>query len=559
MVAGVNPATMYLNSIAPWEQYPKHLSFSQVVSPKKVIMEFFSSGWPKDHRKGLKKWRYYVLNDLSYKDRHGAGHLLFVYDQTLELIEAMHLLLLENRDRWPRLEDVTEEQIAQEKESWVYFPGNLSPEELANPYRAVKKCFKKISPQQYRIYLHEWLGNALYKRAADETNLAADIITVYSNIRRLYSAAWLIHQRETNQTITQQSWGQGKAEKETVEKGAEEESTIAKFTPLKDISPELTQSQEVGLDEVKRLILTGETLSQQSREQGGGKEETVETAAKRVNTEELTPLKDIVPKLTRAQELGLNEVKNLIVQKIPSVRLIYLLGTHSDPFTYYLVVLIDDKEKTPEHEIANKIEDFCRYLTSVFAIVHKLSSAKEALVKGKRFWNKMLYGSICIYDSTGAEFPDFIDIKDEVWLERAAQDWNRWGMQGKAFLKGAVRYIEDEDYNLALFCLNQAAESSLIAIIRAVLGYRLSAHNLSRMIKITLLFTDEIRNVLQLDSGKGTQLFQLLQNGYSEARYKNEFKPDEKKVKQLKEKASQLLVTVEQVYQQFRNSKRATD
>ncbi|WP_462266472.1 hypothetical protein [Mucilaginibacter sp.] len=364
----LNTTIMYLGKTAPWEQYPKHLRFNEIMNPLQVLMDFFSSGWPRDHRKDLKEWRYYVLNDKFYKDRHGARHVLFIYDQDVQLIEAVHLLLIKNEDRWPRLEDVAEEQIEQERSDWVYFPKNLSQKELANPYKAVKKVFKKISPQEYRDYLHEWLHAALYNNTIDETMMAGEIMDVYDNIRKLYSAAWLIHQRETNKTLTHQTWGQGSRDKK-----AKQESEIDDLPPLKDINPELS----------------------------------------------------------KAEELGLEEVKKLIIERIPCVRMIYLMGTHSNPFTYYLLVLIDDKEKTPEHEIANKIEDNCRYLTSVFAIVHKLASAKEAITKGRRFFHYILYNSINIYTAADTELLGVRTIDDTIWMERAEQNWNRWGIQGK--------------------------------------------------------------------------------------------------------------------------------
>ncbi|WP_462266474.1 HEPN domain-containing protein [Mucilaginibacter sp.] len=118
-------------------------------------------------------------------------------------------------------------------------------------------------------------------------------------------------------------------------------------------------------------------------------------------------------------------------------------------------------------------------------------------------------------------------------------------------MKGAVRYMEDGNYSLAVFSLHQAAESSLIGIIKAILGYRLSVHNLARMIKITLLFSDDIKKVLQLDTTEGVQQFNLLQAAYSEARYKSEFKPDQQSVMILKVRVNLLLDTIEQVYQQF--------
>lgn len=487
--------TMYLGTIAPWEQYPKHLRFSEIVNPLKVITDFFSSGWPNNHRQDLKEWRYYVLNDKFYKDRHGPGHVLFIYDQTVQLIEALHLLLLKNSDSWPKLPDVTEKQIEEEKKDWIYFPKNLSAKEIANPYKAIKKCFKKISPQEYRDYLKEWLHASLYNSAADETLMAGEIIDVYDNIRKLYSAAWLIHQRETGDTITCKSWGKSK-----VDKG------LATTTIAGDLSP----------------------------------------------------LKDLNPELTKAEKLGIEEVKNLIIERVPSVSMMYLIGTHPDPFTYYLLVLIDDKEKTPEHEIANRIEDNCRYLASVFAIVHKLASAKEALTKDRRFWHNTLYKSINIYRAADVELTDVHAIDNTVWIERAQLNWNRWGNQGKDFIKGAVTYIEDANYNLALFCLHQAAESSLIGIITAVLGYRTNGHSLTRKIKMTLLFTDEIKNALKLDTLEGVRLFTLLQSGYAEARYKSDFKADGESVKVLKEMVDFLLVKIERVYQEFTKGKTAS-
>lgn len=241
---GIKTMTMYLGNIAPWEQYPKHLRFSEIVNPLKVISDFFSSGWPKDHREDLKEWRYYVLNDKFYKDRHGPGHVLFIYDQTIQLIEALHLLLLKNYDRWPRLQDVTEEQIEQEKKGWVYFPKNLSAKELENPYKAVKKCFKKISPQEYQDYLKEWLHSALYNNAADETMMAGEIIEVYDNVRKLFSAAWLTYQRETEETITHKSWGRNKTD-------ADKEIEKEEVPPLRDLNPELNKAEKLGVEEVK--------------------------------------------------------------------------------------------------------------------------------------------------------------------------------------------------------------------------------------------------------------------------------------------------------------------
>jgi len=68
------------------------------------------------------------------------------------------------------------------------------------------------------------------------------------------------------------------------------------------------------------------------------------------------------------------------------------IGTHAIPFTCYLLILISDGETTPEHEISNKIEDNCKFLANVHAIIHKSNSAKVA-PRCPKFIN---FGRLCL-------------------------------------------------------------------------------------------------------------------------------------------------------------------
>lgn len=193
---------MYSGKIAPWDQYPKNLRFNEIMDPLEVVKEFFSWGWPADHRDNLKMWRNYVINRKAFKDRYGSSNILYIYDGNIRLIEVMYILLLKNKEKKSRLEDILDEQIAGEREQWIYFPKNLSKKQLADPYKAIDKFFKYLSPQDYRSHLHDWLSTALSKSAADEVLSATQIISVYRNIRKLYSAAWLIYKREAAEIIS---------------------------------------------------------------------------------------------------------------------------------------------------------------------------------------------------------------------------------------------------------------------------------------------------------------------------------------------------------------------
>ncbi|HTE00857.1 MAG TPA: HEPN domain-containing protein [Mucilaginibacter sp.] len=478
---------MYWDQFALWDCYPKTLRFSEVQQPLKVISDFFNDGWPDEQQRDLKKWRDYVIKDEVFKDeKWGPRTLCYTYDLNIRLIEAMFLHYLSHVNSWWEAKEVTEDQLRQEKENWRFFPDGLSQEELLDPYLVIKDFFERTGLQQCRDYLHEWLHAALSTTAADESLPASEIIAVYENLLRLYSAAWLIHQREKAETNSHKS------------------------DNTKD-------GRQANHEQVKESLR----------------------------------LKEISPVLTPAELSGLEEVKKVILQRIPSVHLIVCLGKHDYPFTYYLLVLIDDNDKTPEHELSNKIEDNCRYLVNVFTIVHKAGSAIEGLNSGQRFWSKAMAKGNIVYQAPELELPQVKDISKDFLLERANFHWQRWGEQGKAFLKGAELYRVDENYRLAAFLLHQSVESLLKAIIQAVLGYRVQIHNLSRLLRMTLLFSDALRNIFELDITEGTQIYTLLQNAYTQSRYKNEFDPDKASIETLEKRVRLLFEIAGEVYQHY--------
>ncbi|MBB3056727.1 HEPN domain-containing protein [Mucilaginibacter gotjawali] len=474
---------MYFDKYAPWEHYPKTLRQHEIENPMSVVADFFFADSVKGHGKRLKEWRYYVVNDEHYNEkRHGPGTLLFVYDLNLKLLEAMFLLLCTYKNFSYQQEKLTEAQLEAEKEQWEYYPKNLTLKEQLNPYIAVKKVFKKIKPQAYRDHLHEWSHVALYNNADTEGLYAGEIIAVYENLLKLYSAAWLIYQRESGK-------------------------------------PELKRSKSG-------------------------------TAIEGFSTEPIE-LRTIKPNPTPAEKLALEELKNLILKRCPQVEMIIHLGTHPAPFTFYLLVLTSNEEKTPEHEISNKIEDNCQYLAKVHAIVHKANSAKESLNIGERFWSSVINNGVTLYKSPELVLPEPKEISKELLLERAKFNWERWGIQGKEFLKGSELYKTDHNFRLAAFLLHQSVESVLKGIIQAVIGYRVQMHNLSRLLSLTLLFSDELRNVFEPDTTEGAQIFTLLQNAYSQSRYNSAFNPDEESVRILSEQVKKLNYSAERIYKQF--------
>ncbi|OIQ66840.1 HEPN domain protein [mine drainage metagenome] len=266
---------------------------------------------------------------------------------------------------------------------------------------------------------------------------------------------------------------------------------------------------------------------------------------------EAIALRTVCPDPTHAEKLALEELKDLILKRCPQVEMIVHLGTHPEPFTFYLLILTSNGDKTTEHELCNKIEDNCQYLARVHAIVHKVNSAKESLNIGERFWSMVISRGIILYQSEELVLPVVQEISRDLLLEGSRFNWERWGLQGMDFLKGAERYITYNNFRLAAFLLHQSVESVLKGIIQAVIGYRVQMHNISRLLSLSLLFTDELKNVFELNTAEGAKIFALLQNAYSQSRYNSTFDPDEESVRILLTLVKKLNHLAERIYKQF--------
>jgi HEPN domain-containing protein len=126
--------------------------------------------------------------------------------------------------------------------------------------------------------------------------------------------------------------------------------------------------------------------------------------------------------------------------------------------------------------------------------------------------------------------------------------WRRWCTNGKEFFQGAKRYLEEGNNKLALFLLHQATEHTLIGVLQILFGYRQSVHSLSKLLSLTLLFTDDLAGIFGLDTEQGKEIFNLLQNGYAKARYDENFIADEEPVKTATRLVGILLAKAEALY-----------
>ncbi|TSD63866.1 HEPN domain-containing protein [Inquilinus sp. KBS0705] len=469
--------------------YPRYLNEEEVNDPLTVISDFFSADWLPGHLERLVEWRKYVIEEGYFKNHNDSpASLLYTHQLNARLLEAVYILSQTKKavSLANAIHINFHEQLQEEERAWLHYPIYLSSLECFNPYLAISNFFRAYSIEEYREFLYEWLETGLSKDAVDESLDVSDIIYFYENMQRLYEAVWIIRQREITPTL------KNKADK------------------AEDL-PEISQGTKAGIALIKQDCTFNNLL-------------------------------------TSAEKHGLSELVKIICAQIASVQLIVYLGTHPSPATFYLLIIIDEGDKTPEHEIVNKIETNCKYLINVCAIVHKSDAFLRTINEGNRFFINALSRINIAYRSAELVIPALRHIGNEVIRVRAEANWARWGSQGKNFLDAALNSIDEGNYGLSVFLMHQAVESALSAIIRVNLDYRIAIHNLARMLRISLIFTDDLREVFDLGSTEDGQLFELLQTAYSAARYKDDFTPDQKLVKELSDKVCLIYKTSEQIY-----------
>ncbi|MBD1384602.1 HEPN domain-containing protein [Mucilaginibacter rigui] len=473
--------------------YPRYLDQDEVNDPLKVISDFFSADWLPGHLESLLEWRKYVIEEIYYTDEHkkSPAGLLFTHQLNARLVEAVYLISRTRRAL--KLADAIhinfDVQLKQEEQEWLHYPIYLSSVERINPYLAISNFFKVYTVAQYLDLLYEWLETGLSNYSANEFLDTSDVIYFYENMQKLYEAAWIIRQRETEPTLKKS-------------KNEHDETVTA---------------------QVKRYPVRLPLFNFNCRFNEA-----------------------IIP----AEQLGLNQLVEIILREIESVLMIIHLGTHPDPNTFYLLIITEEKNKMPEHQILDKIEKICSSLINVCAIVHKSDAFLRALEDGSRFFINALRKNKIAYRSSKLELPELRNPDEKSIKSQLEAIWNRWGKQGKDFLDTSLTCFDDGNDNLAVFLMHQAVESTLSAIIRVNLGYRLSIHNLARQLRITLIFTDDLKNVFDFNLTEDVQLFELLQTSYSAARYKDDFKVDKETVKALSDKVCKLFITAEGIYQQ---------
>jgi uncharacterized protein len=227
---------------------------------------------------------------------------------------------------------------------------------------------------------------------------------------------------------------------------------------------------------------------------------------------------------------------------------------------YEFLIITNDDEKKVDHETIQIAEQQAAPLgCTITVIVQKLSVANQSLEKGSRFISTVYRKGVLVYDSDGTPLvlpPEEPDIT--ILIKQIETNWNRGIGIAQCFFKTATYCIENGWYEQATFDLHQSAQHACMAILRALSGYRANTHNLTRLLALIASFSQAPAAVFPRVTKEETELYNILNRAYSEARYNEKYSVSLEAVGILMERVADLLAVAQKLYDEklhsFKNS-----
>ncbi|MVN92674.1 HEPN domain-containing protein [Mucilaginibacter aquatilis] len=254
----------------------------------------------------------------------------------------------------------------------------------------------------------------------------------------------------------------------------------------------------------------------------------------------------------RIDEQAINVIPKLvahIISRLVTTAAIYYLGRLKDESAVpYFLVIAANREQRESLSLNAMIEQTSGELGQLIVFVHNANHVCMALSNGSHFFNSILSGKTLVYLSGEIMLPKAQCLNYPLYLQQANKVWERWHTMSLEFGAGAEFYLGRGNFRLALFALHQATECVLKGINRAITGYKIEVHNLTRLLTISTLYSESLVEVFPMKDNEGNLEFDLLKGAYSHSRYSDDFEPEEGMVKSLQYQVKRLQQAAETLY-----------
>ncbi|MGN6419325.1 MAG: HEPN domain-containing protein [Pseudobacter sp.] len=223
-----------------------------------------------------------------------------------------------------------------------------------------------------------------------------------------------------------------------------------------------------------------------------------------------------------------------------------LLNEYTSDYDFLVVTQTSEKDAyVLEHQVIQKTDHFN---PPVNLEIHGIDHINKGLEWGEYFWADIIKEGIVLFDKRTIQFSQPRELTPLERKEKAQRYFDTWFPQANEFLIDAKHAADRKNFKKSDFELHQAAENLYYATLTVFTDYKPKLHNLWKLRKKAKPYSEQLYLVFRTETDKSEEnLFELLKQGYIEARYDPKFSISEENINILIERVSSMIPIVEQI------------
>lgn len=248
-------------------------------------------------------------------------------------------------------------------------------------------------------------------------------------------------------------------------------------------------------------------------------------------------------------------IKDIILEKIPDVRMIVLFGsyargdwvedTHVEDNAVHVyesdydILVATKTEKMAENldvhsRVENAIEATGKVKTPYGIIYHTFTYIKNMITEGHYFFADIKREGKHLYRKSSKHRLGKIKILTPAERKQIAEEhFKQWFKSAKEFFDTYHDDLNKRRYKKAAFELHQATERFYSAVTLVFVNYRFRTHDLEKLGRKAVSYNAEFAKVFPCATKEEEKAYELLKKAYIDARYKKEYRITRKQLEYL--------------------------
>jgi predicted nucleotidyltransferase/HEPN domain-containing protein len=273
-------------------------------------------------------------------------------------------------------------------------------------------------------------------------------------------------------------------------------------------------------------------------------------------------MKKSLSHLPKHKQDELELIKDIILEKIPDVRMTILFGsyargnwvedihieghtTHVYESDFDILVATKSKKSAEDSDLHDRVEKAIAATNKVKTphsiIYHTFGYVGQMITEGRYFFTDIKKEGIQLYRRSSKHSLGKAKIlKPQQRKQIAKEDFKRWFKKAKEFYDDFESNLSKKRNNKAAFELHQATECFYSAITLVFINYRFRTHDIELLGIKAVSYDTEFAEVFPQDTIPHRKAFKLLKKAYIDARYKKDYKITKKQLEYLAERVKVL-------------------